>query len=253
MFEVREVVWPRRLGHADFCLRPGELMALVGPNGAGKSSLLALMSGQYEAGSGEIRLNGQPLNRLEPVAQAQQRAWLPQRVTVPVSMPAAILLTLGLPWQPAGAVVEEVVALLELEPLLQRDVLTLSGGEQQRCQLARVMIQVASSPFQGPRFLLLDESLQALDIRHQMRALQGLRRWCRAGWLGVLWVSHDLGLAYEAADRWLLLQQGRQQGVAPPATLAQAIDLSEVFGWPLQQAECGGRQRLWPQWETRHD
>ncbi len=254
MFEVRAVSWSPRLAQVDFSLRAGELVALVGPNGAGKSSLLTLMSGQQAPAQGDICLNGQRLSHMPPAEQALQRAWLPQRVSVPVSMPARMLLTLGLPWRPDQTVVDEVVALLELEALLQRDVLTLSGGEQQRFQLARVMIQVAGSPFAGPRFLLLDESLQALDIRHQMRALQGLKRWCRAGWLGVLWVSHDLSLAYDVADRWLLLHEGQQQGVAPPAALAQAIDLSEVFGWPLQPLPCGGRQRLWPQWEDeRHE
>lgn len=253
MFELRAVHWPPRLLQVDFELHAGELMALVGPNGAGKSSLLTLMSGQQVPTRGVIRLGDQRLLDLSAEEQAQRRAWLPQRVTVPVSMPGAMLLTLGLPWKPPAAVVDEVIERLELEALLGRDVLTLSGGEQQRFQLARVMIQVASSPFEGPRFLLLDESLQALDIRHQMRALQGLTRWCRAGWLGVLWVSHDLSLAYEVADRWLLLHAGRQQGVGAPSVLAQAVDLSEVFSWPLQQAECGGRQRLWPLWEMSND
>jgi len=252
VFEVKEVGWSPRLHRVDFTLQPGELLVLVGPNGAGKSSLLTLMSGQQAPTQGEILLNGRRLCDLSPHMQARQRAWLPQQVTVPVSMPAEMLLTLGLPWRPSPSAVDEVVAILELEALLGRDVLTLSGGEQQRLQLARVMIQVAGSPCEAPRFLLLDESLQALDIRHQMRALQGLRRWCRAGWLGVMWISHDLSLAYEVADRWLLLHEGYQKGVETPAMLARVVDLSEVFGWPLRSLQCAGRSRLWPHWENEN-
>ena len=119
---------------------------------------------------------------------------------------------------------------------------TLSGGEQQRVHLARVLTQVWEPVAgDGPRYLFLDEPTSSLDIRHQIEVLEIATGYARAGG-GVVVVLHDLDLAASYADRLVVMQRGRVVAAGDePRTIVTAELLQTVYG--LDEAMIA---RRWP-------
>lgn len=195
----------------DLALAPGEMVALIGPNGAGKSTLLRLLTGFVTPDSGECRLGDRPLAAWPRERLAQRRAVMRQQNPVTFPLPAEAVVAMGrAPWPTSGAaaIVDEVMALTGCTALAGRDYRLLSGGEQQRVQLARVLAQLWRDG--APRgWLFLDEPTSALDLYWQQQTLRLLHRLSRQGDFSVCAVLHDLNLAALWADRILLLHQGR--------------------------------------------
>ncbi|MEV0609925.1 heme ABC transporter ATP-binding protein [Polymorphospora rubra] len=209
-------------------VRAGEVLALVGPNGAGKSTLLAALCGDLPGSAGEIRIQGTPLSAWRPIELARRRAMLPQRATVAFPFTAADVVRMGrAPWtgRPEQAEDTEAVAaalrLADIEHLADRPFPRLSGGEQARVALARVLAQRAP-------ILLLDEPTAALDLRHQELVLGIARERAGVG-NAVVVVLHDLSLAAAYADRIALLAQGRVVADGSPAQVLTARQLTETY------------------------
>lgn len=202
--------------------RPGELLAVVGANGAGKSTLLRQLSGDLTPTRGQVRFEGRLLTDAPPAELARRRAVLTQQHSLSLAFRVRELVLMGrYPYfrgQPAAhdhAVVAEALATVGLSALAERSYPTLSGGEQQRAQLARVLAQVWEA--EGG-FLLLDEPLTGLDLNHQHHTLDVARALVRRGF-GVVAVLHDLNLAAQYADQVLLLRQGRAVAYGAPAAV----------------------------------
>ena len=129
---------------------------------------------------------------------------------------------------------------------LDRPVNQLSGGEQQRVHLARVLVQLWAHPSDGnARYLLLDEPTSHLDPAQQVLVAR-LARAHAAGGGGVLAVLHDLNLATAIADEVVVMRQGRiaARG-APRATLSTAL-LAEIYGIGFRAIEAGAETWLMP-------
>ncbi|CCG87166.1 heme ABC transporter ATP-binding protein [Erwinia piriflorinigrans] len=198
-------------------LRLGEMVSLIGPNGAGKSTLLRLLSGFITPQHGQCLLNNQPMAHWSAGQLAQQRAVMRQQSSMAFPLRVADVVAMGrAPWPQLAIkpVVEQVMALTGCDELANRDYLQLSGGEQQRVQLARALAQLWRHD--GPRgWLFLDEPTSALDLYHQQHLLRLLFRLTRQHPLSVCCVLHDLNLAALWSDRVMLLADGRlvAQGV----------------------------------------
>lgn len=228
----------------DCQLKAGELLMLLGPNGAGKSTLLKAISGDIPYG-GSVTLSGKELGQWRPERLARQRAVMPQRVEVNFPLTVEEVVRLGRPQTVSGGsdpVVDHLMSELDIGHLRQRLVPGLSGGEQQRLQLARVLAQIIDSS--GDRVLLLDECTSALDPAHQQMVLDLVRRLARDEGMAVLAIAHDLNLAAQFADRLLvmkagcLIHQGSAREVLTPDLLeavygfaARVIELEE--GYPM--------------------
>jgi iron complex transport system ATP-binding protein len=106
----------------------------------------------------------------------------------------------------------------------------LSGGEQQRVQLARALCQVWEPVLDGiPRWLLLDEPVSSLDIHHQLAIMRLASEFAQAGG-GVIAVLHDLNLTCMFADRILMMRSGRLHACGrTPEVMTDSL-LAEVFG-----------------------
>ena len=225
---------PKTLLHdVSLAVRLGELLAVVGANGAGKSTLLRLLSGDLKPSTGEVLLAGQPLGQWLPAALARRRAVLTQQHTLALAFEVRELVLLGryphFGGQPTAhdhAVVAAALELVGLGHLAGRAYPTLSGGEQQRAQLARVLAQVWEAE---NGFLLLDEPLTGLDLRHQHQTLAVARQLTRRGF-GVVAVLHDLNLAAQYADQVLLLHQGRAVASGAPAEVFTPAYIHLSFG-----------------------
>ncbi|RIV39121.1 heme ABC transporter ATP-binding protein [Micromonospora radicis] len=216
------------LSDVTFSVAAGELLALVGPNGAGKSTLLGAICGDLPPADGDIEFAGRPLARWAPVELGRLRAVLPQRTTMSFPFTVGEVVAMGrAPW--AGTrhaaedddAVDEALRLTGMRPFTGRVFSALSGGEQARAALARVLAQ--RTPM-----LLLDEPTAALDLHHQELVLTLARERTRQGGTVVV-VLHDLGLAAAYADRIALLAGGRLVADGPPTEVLTADRLSAVY------------------------
>ncbi len=209
-----------------FGLERGEVLAILGPNGAGKSTLLAGLAGDMALAEGAIFLDERPLTRLKPIDLARRRAVLPQQTFVQFAFTAREIVEMGRaaidPNVVERHVIDRVLRETEVYELQHRVFPTLSGGEQTRVSLSRVLAQ--ETPL-----LLLDEPTAALDLRHQQLVME-LARDLAARGAALVVVMHDLNLASVFADRILMLQGGRTVALGTPEeTLTEPL-LSEIFG-----------------------
>lgn len=216
---------------------PGRLTIVIGPNGSGKTTLLRALSGELEA-SGEVRLNGQPINTMKPWQAAELRAVLPQSTTLSFPFTVREIVALGLSESGHATaqhdLPEAALARVDLAGFGGRLYQDLSGGEQQRVQLARVLCQVPEPVRDGtPHYLLLDEPVSSLDIKHQLAIMQVARGFADAGG-GVFAVLHDLNLASMFADEIVAMRDGRIVAQGAPAEVLDDSMVASVFGVPLQ-------------------
>lgn len=198
----------------------GEWLSVIGPNGAGKSTLLRALAG-VTASEGVIEVGDKPLHSLSRRERARLIAWVPQTPIIPAGMSATDYVLLGrtphlhplaAPGRIDRAVVDEVLAQLDLERFRNRTVDTLSGGERQRVVIARALAQ------QAP-IVLLDEPTTALDLGHQQAALELLNELTAEHGLTVISTMHDLTLAGHFADRLLMLSEGRVVAEGPATSV----------------------------------
>ena len=233
-----------RLHGVSFEVEPGELFGVVGPNSAGKTTLIRLLSGVHAVQRGEIRLDGVALAGVERRALARQVAVVPQASTLAFPLTVEELCLMGRFPHTRGlfegaADLETARAAMRLagvEHLGRHPLEALAGGERQRALLARALAQ-------EPRVLLLDEPTSHLDLRHQREMVALLRRLNRERGTTVLFVSHDLNLAGELADRLLLLVGGRVARVGAPGDVLDEATLESAYGCPVavERSPVSGR------------
>lgn len=209
--------------------------AVIGPNGAGKSTLLKALIGQ--TGQGEITLFGQAV---APQLKQGKVAWVGQHGSYRMPLTVCEYITLGQKnsdkwFQTAAKLPPEAQALLEdfdLAGLAHKRIHDLSGGEQQRANIVRALLQNAP-------VLLLDEPCNHLDIRHQHSLMRYLNR--HAQRFSALMVLHDLNLAAQYAQHIVLLNQGKLIAAGTPEQVMRPDLLAKVYQWPIRRV-CGGGQ-----------
>jgi iron complex transport system ATP-binding protein len=220
MVELREVSY--RIGAATLLrdvsvgFRPGGLHVILGPNGAGKSTLLRIATGLLQPSAGEVRYGGQPISGFSLEALARTRAVLSQHAALAFPLPVEGVVLMGryphygrVPTARDRDIVAQALELVGMAAKRDQSFATLSGGEQQKVQLARVLAQVwADDRLREPRYLFLDEPITSLDIHYQIHLLDVVRSLRSAG-CTVIAILHDLNLAFEYGDHFLLLDGGR--------------------------------------------
>jgi len=196
------------LSEISFEARRGEITVIVGPSGSGKSSLIRLINRLEDPTGGRILLDGEDIASADPLALRRKVGMVQQK---PFMFEGTVLANLQRPFlyrqaPPPPADSGEVRGALGLAGLgpafLERDALTLSGGEQQRVNLARALIS-------HPRVLLLDEPTSALDRPTSDRLAATLRDICRSEQPAIVMVTHDLRLCERVADHLIYLERGR--------------------------------------------
>lgn len=235
--QLRYSLGSRRLiNDVSLSINSGEMVAIIGPNGAGKSTLLRLLTGYLTPGCGECLLLGRPLEQWPPQQLAKVRAVMRQHSDLAFPFTVEEVVSMGR--APHGKrdaqwAVQQVMAQTDCLGLAQRDYRQLSGGEQQRVQLARVLAQLWQ-PQPTPAWLFLDEPTSALDLYHQQHTLRLLRTLTRQQPIAVCCVLHDLNLAALYADRILLMHQGQLVATGTPQEVLQAEILTRWY-----QADLG--------------
>ncbi|MEM7535682.1 MAG: heme ABC transporter ATP-binding protein [Chloroflexota bacterium] len=229
--------------HVSLTVTPGQLVAVVGPNGAGKSTLLKAICGEQTMRQGEIRLNERPLSDWSSKEQAQLRAVLPQSSTLNFGFRVMEVVLMGRSPHIDGTestrdyeVVFDALDAVAMSEFAERVYTTLSGGEQQRVQLARVLAQIWDESPHGARYLLLDEPTNNLDLAHQHATLRIARQFSRNG-SGVLAILHDLNLAAQYADQVVILKGGRILADGTPKAVLNSTTIEEAFDMPVTVIE----------------
>jgi iron complex transport system ATP-binding protein len=188
----------------------GELVVLCGPNGAGKSTLMAVLSGELRPDGGAAFVDGAPLVALSPRALAARRAVMPQSTELPFPYTVSEVVALGRfafddDDEKTGRLVHAALDEVGALSLASRHYQSLSGGEQQRVQLARVFAQTLDRP--RPSALFLDEPTASVDLARQHELFLRVRARVEAGHACVA-IVHDLDLAARYATRVVLMRQG---------------------------------------------
>ncbi|MEM6324148.1 MAG: heme ABC transporter ATP-binding protein [Pseudomonadota bacterium] len=235
MFEARDIslVLGRRqiLFDVDFTAAAGQVTCIVGPNGSGKTTLLKALTGEIGY-SGRVSLDGQALDAVPTWWLAARRAVLPQstRLAFPFNVFEVVRLGLLSAAEPRPSLVAQALARVGLQGFEARYYHELSGGEQQRVQLARVLVQVWEPVSQdGPRWLFLDEPVSSLDLGHQLEVMDVARDFADRGG-GVIAVMHDLNLTAMYADSIALMMDGRCAIQGSAAAVLTDARLSEAYG-----------------------
>ena len=219
---------------------PASVTAIIGPNGSGKTTLLKALSGEL-AYEGSVSINDRSLAELKPWQVAGMRAVLPQAsaLSFPFTVREIVRLGLtggysGLPLAEEGNLPDIALQRVDLGGQGRRLYQELSGGEQQRVQLARVLCQVWRPVVDGvPRYLFLDEPVSNLDIRHQIVVMEIARGFAEAGG-GVIAIMHDLNLTAMFADRIAVMCGGRLDTIAPPQEALTDERLERVYECALR-------------------
>lgn len=187
----------------DLEVRPGEFLCIVGASGCGKTTALRLAAGLYRPTRGAVTFEGQPV--LEPrrevaiVFQDYGKALLPWRTAA--GNISLALEARGIPPRERPGRISELLRKIGLPAHAEKYPAEMSGGMQQRLQIARNLVT-------GPRLVFMDEPTAGLDVSVQARLLDLLRTLTSTLHLSVLIVTHDIGVARLLAHRLMVMQGG---------------------------------------------
>lgn len=218
--ELRRASWrvgdARILDEVSLRFAPGAFNVILGPNGAGKSTLLKLATGLLRPTGGEALLDGRRVASYPAEALARRRAVLSQHVDLAFPLAVEAVVMMGryphfrrAPLARDREIVGRALALVGMAEKRAQPYPTLSGGEQQKVQLARVLAQIwADDAAPAHRLLFLDEPTSNLDVHYQLHLLD-VARGLLAEDCTVVAILHDLNVALHYGDRFFLLERGR--------------------------------------------
>lgn len=215
-------------------LNANEILGIVGPNGSGKSTLLRIAAAILLPKQGEVKLLQNNIHKMDRRSIARHLGYLPQELTSEYDYTVEDIVSMGRYAHTKGfgrldqsdrQVIQESLKLTATEPLKNRRLSRLSGGEKKRAFLASVLAQ-------HPQLLLLDEPTSALDVHHQVRFFRLLKNLSQKG-MGVTVVTHDLNFASLFCDRLLLLKDGQCLALGSAMEVLSEKNIISVYGKEL--------------------
>lgn len=219
---------------ADFL--PGEFNMILGPNGSGKSTFLKIFSGELKGYHGNVSYGDKKIETIKKEELAKERAVMSQQPELSFPLMVDEVVMMGRyphfafnPGKKDKAICNEVMERMNLQPFRDRNYLTLSGGEKQRVQFARVLAQIWEKPAAGTRYLFLDEPLTSLDINYQQEFLQIAKEFTKADTILAV-VIHDINLAIQFADKLFFFKDGEVAAQGNPSAILTEELIEGVFG-----------------------
>lgn len=224
------------LDEVNVSLEYGEFLAIVGPNGAGKSSLLSILANEIEQGKQEILFKDKNIRDWEVRELSMHKAKFSQHNSSEIPLQVKDVVMMGrYPYFDSQPRKEDFEAMnkhlyeTDVYHLKDREYSTLSGGEKQRVHLSRVMAQVENEI--EKKLIFLDEPLNNLDIKHQYKALEIIKKFTR-NLNSAIVVLHDLNLAAQFADKILLMKSGKISAYGTPEEVFTAENISNAYNFP---------------------
>jgi iron complex transport system ATP-binding protein len=203
------------LRNVSACFEPGKFSVIIGPNGSGKTTLLKIMSREITSFSGAVTYDGKTLRQKDVPAFSKTRAVLSQHseLSFPLSVEEVVMMGRyphfsHSPGAKDRQVVTDMLELMGIAHLRERNYLTLSGGEKQKTHYARVLSQIQGEETGVVKYLMLDEPIAFMDLNYQHEFLKIARMIAKSN-VVVIAVIHDLNLALQYADSVLALNKGQ--------------------------------------------
>ena len=225
------------IGPVSFEIPAGGITALVGPNGAGKSTLLTMIGRLLGLDSGVIEIAGYDVSSTASKDLAKIVSILRQENHFTTRLTVRQLVGFGRFPHSRGRltvadeqVISEAIDFLNLHELEGRYLDQLSGGQRQRAYVAMVLAQ-------DTEYVLLDEPLNNLDMRHSVQMMQHLHRAARELGRTIVVVIHDINFAGHYADHICAVKDGRIVDFGPPERMMTNEVLSQVFDTPVEVIE----------------
>lgn len=213
-------------------LTGGQLVGLIGPNGSGKTTLLRIMRNRLQPDRGGVFFDGQPIQSYSRSALARRMGYVLQDHTVGFRLTvmeyvlqARFAYSNGFGFEQVRdiEVAERALRMTKTMNFCNRRIDELSGGERQRVVLARALAC-------EPEVVFLDEPTANMDLAYQLEMLTLIKRLTLEKGMLSVFVTHELNLATEFADRMLLLRHGRLVADGAPGEVVTGENLRELFG-----------------------
>lgn len=246
MIEVRNVTkkyGPKAVvDNVSITIQKGGITSFIGPNGAGKSTLLSMISRLLPRDAGEIHIDGQEVSTTRSSELAKKIAILKQENHVSVRLTVRELISFGrFPYSQGRLTkedqshVDRAIAYMEMEPLADRYLDQLSGGQRQRAFVGMVLCQDTD-------YILLDEPLNNLDMKHSVQIMRVLRRMVNELNKTIVLVVHDINFASCHSDQIVALKEGR---LLHQGSVEQIIDgsaLREIYDMDIPIETINGNR-----------
>ncbi|GIO07654.1 iron ABC transporter ATP-binding protein [Brevibacillus reuszeri] len=212
----------------------GKITSFIGPNGAGKSTLLSMISRLLTKDQGEIFLEGQEISQCKSNELAKKISILKQSNHITVRLTIRELVSFGrFPYSQGNLskedwqYVDEAIRYLELEDIQHKYLDQLSGGQRQRAYIAMVVAQ-------NTEYVLLDEPLNNLDMKHSVQIMKVLRRLVDEMGKTVVIVIHDINFASCYSDFIVALKDGKVVKEGPTEEIINSSILKDVYDMDIQ-------------------
>ena len=217
-------------------IKKGMILSILGPNGAGKSSLLNILSGDIESNIGNVFYDNTDIKNISIQERAFIRSVMSQNQPIVFDFSVRDIVEMG--WLDKGNIRysnninNAIIGVLndcEIAHLEKRKFNTLSGGEQRRVHFARSLIQLwRESDNKDSRYLMLDEPTSNLDLSHQIKLMNMLKKLANDG-VGILLILHDLNLAFNFSDYIAIIKNGKLFAYDKPLNIINKNILEDVF------------------------
>ena len=214
-------------------IKNNNFLSIVGPNGCGKSTLIKTINRNIDIQSGKISLDDKNIEEFSDKDLALRRSVLNQSFSFPYSFKAIEIVEMGLyayllNTKEKKDILDYVVEKLHLNSLKDKNYLVLSGGEKQKIQFARVVVQIVASK-QKERYLFLDEPTLNLDIFYQYKILDLAKELQKDLNIGVCAILHDINQAYLYSDEIVMMKNGHIKYFGATKDILTYENIYDVF------------------------
>ena len=220
----------------------GGLTSIIGPNGAGKSTLLSMISRLTPMSAGSVEIDGLDVTRTPGPELAKRLSILRQHNESTLRLTVRDLVAFGRFPHSGGRLtaddqqhIDEAIEYLELGDYQQRHLDELSGGQRQRAYVAMVMCQ-------DTEYVLLDEPLNNIDMRHAVGMMQLLRRAADEKGKTIVVVLHDINFASCYSDHIIAMRAGKLAYQGTSEQIIRSEVLSDIYKIPMQVHELDGQR-----------
>ncbi len=221
-----------------FSFENNKILSILGPNGTGKTTFLRCVCGQSRPSSGTISVDGTDISRLRGRELARKIGYVPQSAPASrISVFDSILMGRRpyIDWMASEEDIDKVSAVIEglgMESLSLKYLTEISGGELQKTQIARAIVQ-------EPSVLVLDEPTNNLDIANQHRTMEIITDIVRSKDMCTIMTMHDINLATHYSDSFLFLKDGRIAAYGGCEVITEDL-IKEVYGMDVEIVEHRG-------------